>query len=306
MSERQMALGVIGVIAIAWGVSQIRSGTSGSTGAQDSVFAEPSSLQAATPQQGVRALTNANSVSLVAKRSGTCQALAPADWRVLGVSPRGDVGELVSGDGRSYAGWGVRGVNRMMEPYLGAMYGDPMTSSRFLLGKAAEALGDRGGFAAVGSPARFGDGYVFQEFRSSVSRAAVVYRVYPAGGMFTPDSYVISLRMAIAPLSANTFALKTATGVAGSIDCRTIFVAPANDDVPLPRTGDEHDRRRRREAKDLADYNAQLGTQTFHSPTTGENVLVDRASAVTNGPQGEGVYRRVGNSYEKLTPGRAP
>lgn len=324
MNERRLAHVVVGVIAVAWGASQIKTGMGGSAGAQDSVFAGPASLQAAIPaagaagelkaqanegwlepQQGVRALTSANSVRLVPKRSGQCQALAPADWQVMGVSPRGDVGELASGDGRSYSGWGIRGVNRIMEPYYGALYGDPMTSSRFLLGKAAEALGDRSGFAPVGSPARFGDGYVVQELRSSVNRAVIVFKLYPAGG-FSPDSYIISLRMAIAPLGAGDFALKTAAGVAGSINCQTMFVPPVNNDVPLPRPGDVHDRRRQREAKDLADYNVQLGTQTFHSPTTGETILVDRAKALTNGPDGEGVYRRVGNSYEKLTPGRAP
>jgi hypothetical protein len=193
-----------------------------------------------------------------------------------------------------------------MEPYFGALYGDPLASSQFLLAKAGEAVGDRTGFSPAGGPTRFGDEYVAQELRSATSRAVIVYRLYPATGMFSPGSYVISLRIAIAPLGAGDFALKTATGVAGSIDCSVVFSPPSNSDVPLPRPGDVHDRQRRAEDDDLADYNAQLGTQTFHSPTTGENVLVARDAAWTDGPEGEGVYRRVGNSYEKLTPGRAP
>lgn len=322
MNARRLSQVTVAVVAMSWGAYQIETaGGGGPPRGQDS--AGTSSFAAATlgmsdgyeaqPVAGsqrarlaMRAISSANSVNLVRKSSGQCHAFAPEDWQILAVSPRGDANDFVGGNGRSYASWSIRGVNRAMEPYFGALYGDPLTSSRYLLEQVAQALGEAGGFTTVGGSTRFGDDYVAQEFRSASSRALIVYRLYPAGGMFSAESYVISLRMAIAAIRDGDFALKTAMGVAGSIACRTMFVPPVNNDVPLPRPGDVHDRRRQREADELADYNAQLGTQAFHSPSTGENVLVDRSSAVTNGPEGEGVYRRVGNSYEKLTPGRAP
>lgn len=309
MKVRRIFQATAVVVAVSWSAYRIETaGGSSPPRGEDhpgtSSFASPSGSR--QTQTRVRAITSANSVNLVRKSSGPCHAFAPEDWQVLAVSPRGDAVDLVSANGRSYASWSIRGVNRALEPYFGALYADPLTSSRYLLDQIAQALGEAGGFANVGGSARFGNGYVAHEFRSASSRALIVYRLYPAGTTFSGESYVISLRMAIAPIQAGDFALKTAMGIAGSTDCRTTFVPAANHDVPLPRPGDVHDRRRQREADDLADYNVQLGTQPFHSPSTGENVLVDRSSAVTNGPQGEGVYRRVGNSYEKLTPGRAP
>lgn len=300
---------VAGVLIVGWGVDQLVE-TPGERASPVENGAAPGSVAAAGTgapvPEGVRPLTNENSVRVVPHGSGHCKAFAPADWQVQGFSPRGDIGELVSADGRSYAAWGIRGVNRIQEPYQGPLYGDPMTSSRVMLAAAAAALGDGSAFAPVGSPTRFGDDYVAQELRSSANRGLIVYRTYPAGPMYSPDSYIISLRMAIAPLAANDFAIKTAAGVAASINCTTQFVPPRNNDVEIPTIEDVHSRRRQRESDELADYNVQLGTQPFHSPTTGETILVDRSTAITSGPQGQGVYRRVGNSYELLTPGRAP
>lgn len=314
MTRRGMLGIALGIGLIAWGTAQMKRGVSQIAGAQEQQpltegvtipVSDAMGELAQAGNAGLRTLSGANSVRLIPVSRGQCRALAPAGWGVASVSERGDVGEFVSSDGRSYAGWGIRGVNRAMEPYYGAFYGDPMRSSLFLLGKIAEAMGDRSEFAPLGEPVRFGDEFVGQELQSQVNRALLVYRLYPAPGMFSPGSYIISLRTAIVLRNADAFALKSAAGVAGSISCNTLFVPTAANDVPLPRPGDPTDARRKREADQLADYNVQLGTQTFHSPTTGENFLVDRSSAITNGPQGEGVYRKIGNSVELLTPGRS-
>lgn len=314
MTKRTMLSVALGIGVITWGAAQMKRGVSQIAGAQEqqplaegAIIPPADGAGGGVPVQkgGVRTLNSANSVRLLPVARGQCRAFAPAGWGVASVSEPGDVGEFVSSDGRSYAGWGIRGVNRAMEPYYGAFYGDPTSSSVFLLGKAAEAMGDRSGFSPVSEAVRFGDGFIAQEFRSQSNRAMIVYRLYPAPGMFSRVSYIISLRMAIAPASADAFTLKTAAGVAGSINCSTLFVPTPANDVPIPRPGDPIDASRKREADQLADYNVQLGTQTFHSPTTGENFLVDPATAVTNGPQGEGVYRKVGNSVELLTPGRS-
>jgi hypothetical protein len=57
---------------------------------------------------------------------------------------------------------------------------------------------------------------------------------------------------------------------------------------------------------DSSTYNAQLGTEYVHSPSTGENFLVDpNTSYNETGPQGPGYYQGVGTDYEKLELGRA-
>jgi len=62
----------------------------------------------------------------------------------------------------------------------------------------------------------------------------------------------------------------------------------------------------RGEAGELEGYNAQRGTQYAHSPSTGQNFLLDRSTAWNdNGTQGAGYYRSVDNSYEKLAVGRS-
>ena len=68
-----------------------------------------------------------------------------------------------------------------------------------------------------------------------------------------------------------------------------------------PKPGSASSKRSR---GDLADYNAQLGTQWAHSPSTGQHYLLDNATQWNaNGPDGPGYYRPAGNSYEKLEVG---
>jgi hypothetical protein len=88
------------------------------------------------------------------------------------------------------------------------------------------------------------------------------------------------------------------------MQCTTQFVAPKPGEIPLPRPGDAFDKRRGSETSDLSGYNVQLGTQYAHSPSTGQNFLLDRATEWNDhGPDGPGYYRTVGNSTEKLVLG---
>jgi hypothetical protein len=253
---------------------------------------------------GFRTVENSGAISMTQKQAGKCTALAPANWEIIGTREQGDAIDIVSGDRRSYAGWNIRGVNRQMQAYYGELYADPVTSSRFLVGAAGQSVGDTGPYSYVGQPKQLGGGFMAAELQSAGHSAMIVYRLYPAP-MLPPGGYIISLRIAIAPRSASGAALRTATGVAVGINCTTMFVAPKGGDSPLPRPGDAFDRKRRGgETNDLEGYNVQLGTQYVHSPSTGENYLVDRTSAWNdNGPQGAGFYRKVGNSYEKLEAG---
>jgi hypothetical protein len=254
--------------------------------------------------QAVRTVENGG-VTVTQKTLGQCTALAPADWQMVGTSPQADAVDLSSGDQRSYAGWGIRGVNRQMQAYYGDAYGDPITSSRFLVNMIGQkTFGETGPFNYTSQQLQLGGGFIAAELQSTAHKAVIIYKLYPAP-MLPAGSYIISLRIAIAPRNAPAMSMKTAMGVAAGINCTTMFRAPPAGDTQLPRPGDAFDRRRRgNETNDLEDYNAQLGTQYVHSPSTGQNYLVDRTAAWNDtGPDGPGFYRKVGNSYEKLEAG---
>jgi hypothetical protein len=253
---------------------------------------------------GLRTVDASGALTVSPKQRGVCRTLAPAGWDIVGSRDQGDAVDVMSTDHSSYAGWNIRGVNPQMRAYYGDLYADPPTSSRYMVWMVGQTMGTQGQFSFVGQPMQIGAGFVAQELASPSHRAMIVYRLYPAPPFSPQGSYIISLRIAIAPRSGGDRALNTAVGVAAATQCTTQFIAPKNGDISLPRPGDAFDRKRKSETGDLTDYNVQLGSQYAHSPSTGQNYLLDRASQYdSNGPDGPGYYRRVGNSYEKLVPG---
>ena len=252
--------------------------------------------------QGVRTV-EMGGVSVMQKTLGNCSALAPADWQIVSTSPQFDAVDLSSGDGRGYAGWAIRGVNRQMQPFYGDAYGDPLTSSRVVVNMIGQKTFNDGGLNYTSQPIQLGGGFMAAQLRGNFATAVIIYKLY-AAPMLPPGSYIISLRIAMAPTNQATM-VKTAVGVAEGINCTTMLRVPPPSNTPLPRPGDAFAKKRGGgETNDLEDYNAQLGTQYVHSPSTGQNYLVDRTAAWNDtGPDGPGYYRKVGNSYEKLEAG---
>lgn len=230
------------------------------------------------------------------KRSGYCSALAPADWS-LSSNPQASTAELRSGDGDLYAGWGILAVDRGMEAYYGPLYGTPENSMAFLAQTILrDALGDASGFRYT-TPERKIDGtFGVREFRSARHKGLVYYRIYPQYG----GNYIESMYFAIARVERWAQQKDLVANVAASIRCTTQLRPPSGGYA----TAGE----RNRDGADglsRSSYNKELGTEYMHSPTTGENYLVDSARDYINGPQGEGVYIRSGNDYIKLQPGRS-
>jgi hypothetical protein len=256
--------------------------------------------------QTVRTVENAGAVNFVQKTQGQCTALAPADWQIVSTRPQGEAIDMSSGDRQSYVGWVIHGVDRMAQITQGDLFGDPPTSSRVMVGMMAKAtFGDPGPFTYVGQPVQLGADFIAAVLQSAAHKAVLIYKVYPAPASMSYGSYIISQRIAIVPIGASDMQTRTAVGVAAGVSCVTVFTPPKNNDITLPRPGDTFDRRRRSgETNDLEGYNSQLGTQYVHSPSTGQNYLVDRTAAWNDtGPDGPGYYRKVGNSYEKLEAG---
>jgi hypothetical protein len=215
----------------------------------------------------------------------------------------GDAADLASADKRVYAGWVIHGVERAQERVYGDLFGDPQASSRATIEFVAKNIGQRGGLQYVGQPREVGAGFIGQELQGPGIRGMVIYKVYPPAFGMSPGSYIISLRMALAPADMPG-ALNTAVGVSTSINCNVGLEVRNQGPTNLPRPGDVFDKRRKSEANDLTDYNSTLNTQYAHSPSTGQTFLMDRSTQWNEtGPDGPGYYRKVGNSQEKLVPG---
>ncbi len=187
-----------------------------------------------------------------------------------------------------YAGYGIRGIDRTMQPVYGDLFGDPETVLRAMI---------RGGVTnepiAFTSPPQLLFGYfTLRFFESAGSRGLVAYRLGPG---WQPDSYVMSWRTAVTTKNLwQTGGGRVAFAVAMSILCSVKVGSPD----PIGKG--------RRESL-CGGYNKQLGTEYAHSPTTGENVLVSPGTDWNEiGPQGPGYYRpKGGTDYEKLQPGRS-
>ncbi len=276
---------------------------SGSWSAAEAQAGRSTSAAQSARTAAVRTI-EAKSVAAKLVQGPQCRAYAPVGWRSVGGRQTGDAFDLASNDGRMYAGWGMRGVNRSMEMY-GPLHSDPETSSLALAAAVFQSMGSSTPQYSA-APMQLGDGFVAREFASATHKGILVFRLYPPPPGYARGSYIISLRIAAAVKSLwDADGQRVAVGVAASINCSTMLQAPRGNDIDLPRPGDPPGMKRRSgETDDLADYNAQLGTQWVRSESTGERFLVDHATTWNEtGPDGPGYYRKSGNSVEKLTPG---
>lgn len=237
-------------------------------------------------------------VPLSLQRTPHCSALTPAGWS-LQSNPQASTVEALSPDRSMYAGWGVTSIDRAMEPFYGPLYGDPDTSIQFMADQILGSLGDSGGMRYTSGPEPFLNGYfTLRHFVSATNAGLVFYKIYPGYGY--PQTYIESFYVAIANKSAGA-KLPVAGGVAVSIRCRTQLI-PVRYEPPDGKGGNTPGCGY---GGELKGYNKELGWQYAHSPSTGENFLLDTATQWNeNGPEGPGYYRPTGNTYEKLELGR--
>lgn len=248
--------------------------------------------------QGIR--TVAAATQMPSLRSGRCMALAPQGWTMVS-NPQGSTADLRSPDGRLYAGWGIVAINPAMQAYYGNLYGPPETSLAFLAGTIVQqTFGDASGVRYTSPPVSI-DGYFSRrEFASDNYRGLVYYRIYP----MVASAYVESAYFAIAPAPQWRTVRPVLANIAASIRCSSSL----RPDTGRAGGGDGGGKRPRHDSADgLANssYNKELGTEYVHSPTTGENYLINPATDYINGPQGYGAYIKNGNDNIKLEPERS-
>lgn len=239
-------------------------------------------------------------VQVAVKQAGHCSAYLPPGWSMQS-NPQASAADFFSADRRAYAGWGVRHVNRAMEPYYGPLHGAPEQAAAHLAGQIMQAvLNDAGSVRYTSPPQPFLGYFTLRRFETARSHGLVFYRSYP--GM-TAQEYIGSSYFAIADKSLGPAGLMLASGVATSIRCQTQLV-PRRDPGPASRGG-RSERAGCGGEGSLRGYNKELGHQYAHS-SSGENYLLDHATQwQENGPQGAGYYRHNGNFQEKLELGRS-
>ena len=255
----------------------------------------------AAPAGRQEALFPKGGVPISVKQFGRCSAYTPQGWTAQS-NPQASTAELVSADRRSYAGWGVRGVNTAMEPLYGPLFGAPETAAAAMAGEILKVyLNDGGQVHYTSPPQNFLGYFTLRRFATARSHGLVFYRTY--SGM-SAQEYVGSTYFAVADKSLGPGGLAAASGVATSIRCSTGLVPVRDTAGPGGKAGTK--RAGCGGEGSLRGYNKELGHQYAHSASTGENFLMDHATQwEENGPQGPGYYKQSGNFQEKLELGRS-
>ncbi|HXJ01148.1 MAG TPA: PDZ domain-containing protein [Micropepsaceae bacterium] len=241
-----------------------------------------------------------NLTQLTPVRNQYCQALVPAGWTIVDQDDRGATFSVASPDRSMIASYGIVAVNGgQAAGYYGPQYRNPANFVQFL---ASAVAGQP--VQVIGSEPY--NGMQVTNFRGNNRRGFGIYRGYPLPS--DPAGYIVSARFAVATGERD---LPIVGAIAASIDCRTTFKAPPGGYAQVHAKPAETGTSKRCKAGDCNDsdlagtYNSQLGTGYVHS-ASGTNYLVDVTSDYhSTGPDGPGYYRQVGNSLEKLEPGRS-
>ena len=280
-------------------------------GSSDEAIADPASAEPAVAMPD-RTVEESGGFRLTTLASAACVADGPADWTMT-APDKSDRADLMSPDGSLYAGYGIQAINTSLAGFASAyppplddpdLYSDDPTTVAVAYSRiVAGAIGGASDLAA-GEVYQATEDYLLATVQSSTHRGVVFYRAsgFPGDGL----NYSYALPMYFAFTTSERWDPEglLVARVAASIRCSTQFQPPddyfqveARDDTgAADANGDD------------AGYNPQLGTESVHDPTTGENYLVDPSvNWSETGPDGPGYYvpKSGGNDYQKLEPGRS-
>lgn len=215
-------------------------------------------------------------------QAGYCGAIAPPDWQVTATDPKGTVLELSNGTFGAF--YNILGIDGM------AMQSLPGFGHPAMVVQRTAVAGLRGEpMQGMTQPMPFGDMYV-QEFESATFHVLAMYRVYP----MQMGGYVVLMRIATGPRQLWQQYGPVAVNVASSTRCQAQLTPSGGSDGGSlsPRSAE-------------STYNAQLGTEYAHDPTTGELYLMEHGTDWWEaGPNGPGYYKALpGGGYRQLSQG---
>ena len=229
-------------------------------------------------------------------RGQYCAAFAPAGWHVVAENAvrSGFGADLLSGDGRAYAGYSVGAAGN-----LNILPGHE-TPDRAVRTETAEVgrLMD-GGPTSFGRTQQLGPNTFLVEYQHRTWRGVVFYQVFPAGR----GGYMIVSRAAQTAIAAWVRRAGEASAVARSLHCNVPSV-PAQPDPPELNGRGRRPANHGQEKENDSLYNQWLDKEYYHDERTGENFWVSPSTDwAKSGPEGEGYYRSWGNEVRKLAPG---
>lgn len=284
-----VALAIAVVIVAAALLIYLRRAPEGKSGRRPGLFA-----------RGDVKLVDNNGIKTVKKSWNNCTALAPDNWSITGNEQRVGIGvDLAAADDSMSASYGIVAVPRTQ--MYGADYYGTGTPERFLE-TMAQAAGISG--FVMDAETRSVEGYTLRYWRANqrgnAIRGFVLYRTFESGD---PTSYIIAYHMGATEASKWETHKNLAYDVAASIRCTKRLFPAQESSVQGPR-GSSKDRID--DELSIKRQEATMGFQNVYSPSTGEHWEASYSDYNATGPDGPGYYRRVGNSYEKLSEGFPP
>ena len=234
---------------------------------------------------------------------GGCRAYVPTGWKYLS-DENAYSGELFSPSGKSYAGWYLRAVN-IFQQEVNPVYGIPadldnpnhVIQAEASMKYIADKLNLDSNFQPSGKTFRNG-GYVAVRFKSSTSKAYLIYPESPFPGDGLNFQYVNSVRISIVPGKASEDDLLATTRSALSIRCSSkLSINNENLFQVKARKGSQA-----KESISESEFNSQLGSGWARDPDTGElyGLSLNMHSTNACGTGIGGVQKVVGNTCKVI------
>lgn len=240
-------------------------------------------------------------VQTVAKNWSSCTAYAPADWTIVGNEQRVAIGtDLASPDQSMGSSYGVVALQNT-QMYGGDYYGTatPERAIQTMMETAAGASG----FNLEDESQTVGS-YTLRFWRANMRgrpfRGFVLYQTFDTGDT---SNYIMAYRIGSTDVDKWDQYKNLVYDVAASIRC-TKHLFPAQESRSREPKGSSKDDIEREMSRKRQE--ATMGFQNVYSPSTGQHWEASYSDYNATGPDGPGYYRRVGNSYEKLSEGFPP
>lgn len=235
-----------------------------------------------------------------------CTFVAPQAWGV-DVGPDSSGIDIYNSTRTMFASYLVYPVNTAIGPYAwnypppmndpDRYSSDPKRVVRALLRPAVVQHGGAPDMDFTAEAPESFPPYTAVTLRGSTHSALVIYTTFPGDA----QSYVVPVRAAIMSNQHWPDMAGALAQMAMGIRCVTQLRVPQGNDLPTP--GGE--RRGKKDKGDEAGYNPWRGSEYVHDPSTGDNFIVTSSHWSDTGPDGPGYYKRNGNNWTKLSPGRS-
>ncbi|MBV9988300.1 MAG: hypothetical protein JO301_11505 [Chitinophagaceae bacterium] len=262
----------------------------------------PANAQTGLGSMGSGIVTiNDNSFQIEPRTVGNCSQMVPVGWQANS-NKEGNALDLWDNNKTMYAGYAILPVNTSMALFYDKeLYNkDPARSVLRIMGViTANQFGDNAPHYTEEINEQI-NGYQLRSFESNNCKGVVLYRVFKGDGF--NYSYIEAMRMAVTRKDVWDQKGELVAGIAFKIMCNVQYIQ--HEAPSFPRSSSLKTSTTKTKKDDYG-YNPQRGTEECHNPRTGENHIVTPEMWSNTGPDGPGYYKKSGNEYIKMAPGRS-